>query len=263
MAQDLEPDPDGPKGRRRIRQGVAAERRISITDPEMRHGRKSKSKPFNGYKRHIAADIDTRLILSCAVTPANRPEGGAAPKLALDIQRQGLGIEQLHIDRGYINASTVPLVLARGGQVLCKPWVARNSHAGLFTKSDFHVDMRRLTITCPAGQTERFTPGSTVEFDPETCGRCRLRDNCTMATSSGRTVTLVEDEKLQHRLRKLVATLSVARSCASASASNIGSPTSHSVRDGVRAIAARGSTTSTCAAVAPSKTWRRRICARP
>jgi Transposase DDE domain len=90
--------------------------------------------------------------------------------------------------------------------VLCKPWVARNSHAGLFTKSDFHVDMRRLTITCPAGQTERFTPGATVEFDPETCDRCRIRNNCTMATSAGRTVTLAEDEKLQHRLRKLVAT---------------------------------------------------------
>jgi hypothetical protein len=43
-AQDLEPDPNGPKGSLRIRQGVAAERRISITDPEMRHGRKSKSK---------------------------------------------------------------------------------------------------------------------------------------------------------------------------------------------------------------------------
>lgn len=151
----------------------------------MRHGRKSKS--FNGYKRHIAADIDTRLILSCAVTPANRPEEEAAPELALDIQRQGLSIDQLHIDRGYINASTVPLVLARGGQVLCKPWVARNSHAGLFTKSDFHVDMRRLTITCPAGQTERSTPGATVEFDSETCDRCRIRDNCTMATSAGRT----------------------------------------------------------------------------
>jgi Transposase DDE domain len=66
--------------------------------------------------------------------------------------------------------------------------------------------MRRLTITCPAGQTEPFTPGSTVELDPETCGRCRLRDNCTMATSAGRTVSLAEDEPLQRRLRKLVAT---------------------------------------------------------
>jgi len=90
-------------------------------------------------------------------------------------------------------------------EVLCKPWVARNSTA-LFTKKDFHVDMRRLTITCPAGEEESFTPGATVEFDPETCARCRLRAQCTMATAGGRTVTIAEDERLQHRLRKLVAT---------------------------------------------------------
>lgn len=207
VAQDLEPDPNDPTGRRlQIRDGVAAERIVSIKDPEMRHGRKSKSKRFNGYKRHLAADIDTRLILACAVTPANRPEEEAAPALEQDIARQGLNISELHVDRGYINAITASLVLARGGQVLCKPWVARNSNPELFTKQDFHVDMRRLTITCPAGQTERFTAGQTVEFDPETCGRCRLRPQCTMATTSGRTISVAADERLQQRLRKLIAT---------------------------------------------------------
>ncbi len=171
----------------------------------MRHGRKSKSKRFNGYKRHVAADIDSELILACSVTPANRPEEEAAPELQADIERQKLKIVELHIDRGYVNASTVTRVLKAGGEVLCKPWVARNS-AALFTKKDFHVDIRRLTITCPAGETESFTPGTTVEFDPEICGRCRLRSQCTMATSGGRTVAIAEDERLQQRLRKLVAT---------------------------------------------------------
>jgi hypothetical protein len=204
LTQDLEPDPDKP-GRKRIRDGVAPERRVSITDSEMRHGRKSKSKRFNGYKRHIAADIDSKLILACAVTPANRPEEEAAPELHGDIQRQKLKIAELHIDRGYVSASTVGQVLNAGGEVVCKPWVARNA-AALFTKKDFHVDMRRLTITCPAGQTESFKPGRTVEFDPEVCGRCRLRTQCTMAANGGRTVNIAEDERLQHRLRKLIGT---------------------------------------------------------
>jgi hypothetical protein len=121
----------------------------------MRHGRKSKSKRFNGYKRHIAPDIDTRLILACAVTPANRPEEEAAPELQSDIEHQNLKIAELHIHHGYVAAATVPRVLDTGA-VLCKPWVARNS-AAIFTKKDFYVDMRRLTITCPAGETESFT----------------------------------------------------------------------------------------------------------
>jgi hypothetical protein len=46
VSQDIEPDPTD--GRRRIKQDVAKDRIISISDPEMRHGRKSKTKLFNG-----------------------------------------------------------------------------------------------------------------------------------------------------------------------------------------------------------------------
>lgn len=202
--QDLEPDPSG--GGSRIRQGVAPERRVSVEDGEMRHGRKSKSKRFNGYKRHIAADLDTDLILACAVTPANRPEEEAAPLLRDDIARlpDRSEISALHIDRGYIGSSLVQDVLARRGEVLCKPWVARNGK--LFTKADFVINMRDRTIQCPAGEVEHFEPGSVVEFDPEACGRCPQRSRCTMASlESGRTVSIAEDEQLQHRLRKLIA----------------------------------------------------------
>lgn len=44
--QDLEPDPDTP-GRFRITHGTARDRRISIEDPDMRHGHKSSTKAFN------------------------------------------------------------------------------------------------------------------------------------------------------------------------------------------------------------------------
>lgn len=203
--QDLEPDPSG--GGSRIRQGVAAERRVSVEDSEMRHGRKSKSKRFNGYKRHIAADLDSDLILACAVTPANRPEEEAAPVLRDDIAHLPSRnvIAELHIDRGYIGSTLVQDVLEARHDVICKPWVARNGK--LFTKSDFHINMRTHTIRCPAGEVERFEPGSVVEFDPEVCARCPLRSVCTMASpAAGRTVTIAQDERLQHRLRKLVAT---------------------------------------------------------
>jgi len=202
--QDLEPDPSG--GGVRIRDGVAPDRRVSVEDGEMRHGRKSKSKRFNGYKRHIAADLDTHLILACAVRPANRPEEEAAPVLRDDIARlpKRSEIASLHIDRGYIASVLVNDVLGRRGEVLCKPWVARNGK--LFSKSDFVINMRNRTIQCPAGEVEHFQPGSVVEFDPEACARCPQRARCTMASpSSGRTVSISEDEQLQQRLRKLTA----------------------------------------------------------
>jgi len=193
-------------GRVRIRQGVAEDRRVSIEDSEMRHGRKSKSKRFNGYKEHIATDLDTKLILACAVTPANKPEEEATPQLKVDLDAQGASIGELAIDRAYVNSSLAAQVLSDKGDVIAKPWRAQN-RPNLFTKADFKLNLRDYTITCPAGQVEHFEPGDVVEFDPEVCGSCPLRSQCThSASGKGRTIQIAEDEQLQQRLRKLQAT---------------------------------------------------------
>jgi hypothetical protein len=205
-AQNLEPDPSG-GGRTRIRQGVAPDRRVSIEDSEMRHGRKSKTKLFHGYKRHIGVDLDTQLIVACAITPANRPEEEAAPVLKADIDRQNRVIAALHCDRGYVASPIISEVIDDGGEVICKPWVPRNGD--LFTKADFTINLRDRTITCPAGEVEPIDLGADVEFNPDACDRCELRDQCTTAApGNGRTVTIADSEFLQQRLRKLTKTRS-------------------------------------------------------
>jgi hypothetical protein len=201
--QDLEKTKDGV----RIREGVAKDRRISIEDSEMRHGRKSRSKRFNGYKEHIARDLDVPAILACAVTPANQPEEEGAAPLAEDIRRQGFTIGEVHVDRAYVNSPLVSSVLSDGGSVFSKPWALRASKPGLFSKADFRIDLRAKTITCPAGQEEYFEPGETVHFDPEVCGACPLRASCTQAAAGrGRSVSVAEDEALQKKFRKLQGT---------------------------------------------------------
>lgn len=201
--QDLEPDPEG--GGMRVRQQVAEERRVSVEDGEMRHGRKSKSKRFNGFKQHVATELDEELILACAVTPANRPEAEATPALEKDMEKQGVKIGELHIDRGYINSSVVENVLEERGEVLSKPWKASNGE--LFTKSEFRLDMKSRTITCPAGKTMHFELGRKVEFDAKDCDACPLRVKCTQSQAGqGRTVAISENEELQHKLRKLMKT---------------------------------------------------------
>jgi hypothetical protein len=68
----------------RIRAGVAEERVASISDRQMRHGRKSRSTRIDGYKRHIA--IANGVVLATAVTPANRQEHSALGSL---VRRRG------------------------------------------------------------------------------------------------------------------------------------------------------------------------------
>jgi Transposase DDE domain len=204
QAQDLEPQPEGPGVR--LSQGVAPERRCSIEDPEMRHGRKSKHKRFNGYKRHVATDLEDDLILACAVTPANHPEDEAAAPLKADIERQGLGpIDELSIDRGYLSSPVVFAIRKAGGTVLCRPWGLAQGE--VFSKQDFKLNLREKTITCPGGHTETFRLGTVVEFPAAQCDRCPLRTQCTTAAlGRGRTVSIGEDEPFQHRLRQRAAT---------------------------------------------------------
>lgn len=200
MDQDLEPDPD--HDRLRIAKQVAQDRRISIEDSDMRHGRKSKSKRIDGYKRHVATDLKSKAILACSVTPANRPEHEALPELKSDIDTQGIRFAEAHFDRGYMGSPTVAELAADGTEILCKPWKMRNGD--LFTKEDFSLDLRSNTITCPAGHTKPIEFGKTVQFDSEDCDACPLRSQCTTARhGNGRSVSIQDDERLQKRLRTM------------------------------------------------------------
>ena len=204
MAQDLEPDPE-PGGGMRIKQGVAEDRRISVEDGEMRHGRKSKSKRIDGYKRHVAIDLGSTAVLACVVQPANRPEHEALPVLKADMDHQGIRVLEGHFDRGYMGSPTVDDLVEAGATILCKPWKSRNGDR--YTKEDFALDLRAKTITCPAGQKQRLEFGKTTQFDAEICDACPVRAQCTSASlGNGRSVSILPNERLQKRLRKMSTT---------------------------------------------------------
>jgi len=195
LSQDLEPDPDG--GGMRIRRGVSKERRISIRDGEMRHGRKSKSSRFDGFKRHLGLDLDAGLIVAAAVTPGNRPEGEAATDLFKAVEQQGFSVEDCHIDRGYLTADAVEERRRTGMRVHCKAFPLRNF--GRFTKADFKLDFSAERITCPTGASVSLLPGAVARFPVATCQPCKLRQQCT--TASHRSVSIHPQEPFLVELR--------------------------------------------------------------
>ena len=92
-------------GRCRLREGVARDRRISVEDAQMRHGRKSRRQLFAGYKRHVLRDLGSGLVR--AVTPANVPEAAATDAIMADLGYQDVNLVQLHIDRAYLPSRLV------------------------------------------------------------------------------------------------------------------------------------------------------------
>jgi hypothetical protein len=198
ISQDTEPDPDRPT-RVRIKRGVAKDRVCSIGDPDMRHGRKSSSKAFNGYKRYVATHVDTPLVLAAEAHPANMPEHDAVPTLLLALQQHG-DLSELAIDRGFLNHPDVMALECKGTVISCRPWAIRNN-TGRFTKLDFRINLKERLVTCPAGETARYTRKKLEAlFDAAACNVCRMQEDCTTSIK-GRSVQIHPQESFHRRLR--------------------------------------------------------------
>jgi transposase len=186
-----------------LRRGVAKDRRISVEDGQMRHGRKTRSVLFDGYKRHVLRDLDTGLIPVVGITPANAPEASVTGDITADLDAAGRALAELHIDRAYLASG---LVRDRSPDlaIYCKAWRVRNA-AGRYAKTDFTLDFTARQLTCPAGVTMSFEPGQTVRFPERACAACPLRQRCT-TSGHGRSVAIHPDEALLAELRERQAT---------------------------------------------------------
>ena len=193
--QDIEKNE---KGEEILKEGVAKNRRISIEDDQMRHGRKSSSVLINGYKRHVLHDLDNDLVRAVGITAANAPEASVTEAISEDLMRQKIDLQELHIDRAYLSSE---LVRHRTEQleIYCKAWPVRQGK--LFSKQTFHLDWERQIIRCPAEQEMPFKPGGVVHFPQELCDKCPLRMQCTNS-SKGRSVSIHPDEALLAELRE-------------------------------------------------------------
>jgi len=189
-----------------IREGVAKNRRISVEDKESRHGRKSKSKRYNGYKRHIVRDLDEGLILGACVTAANETDASVAGELLEDAQKGEREVKSVHVDRQYLHAEELLELEKNGVDLVCRAPTSGNKN-GTFTKRQFKIDMAGLEATCPGGQTIAIELGKVAEFNGKECDMCPLREQCTTRKpGKGRTIQIHENEELYQRLRVIEGT---------------------------------------------------------
>ena len=182
-----------------LRRGVARDRRISVEDADMRHGRKSRSTLVDGYKRHILSDLDTDLVVAVGITPANAPEAEVTDAIAADLAAQHARLAELHIDRAYLSSA---MVRDRGEEltIFCKAWRVGNT-TGRYPKTEFRIDFAREQLTCPNNVTIPLRVGKTVRFPTQVCQACPLRQRCT-SSRTGRSVSIHPDEQLLAELRQ-------------------------------------------------------------
>jgi hypothetical protein len=224
LLQDVErpaggPGPSGEDGDPRLKQGVTPGRIVSVHDPEMRHGHKSATKRFEGFKAAVAVDPDTQLITAVDVLSANAGDSKRALELVEASETNtGIQVEETMGDCAYGDGATREIFEQAGRKLVAG--VAHPHNQGQFPKEAFIIDLEAGECTCPAGEvthtifadgSRRAGDGRRIEyrvfhFEAEACDRCALRPACTRARpGKGRKVRVHPQERLLQAARTLQA----------------------------------------------------------
>jgi hypothetical protein len=203
LAQVVDQDVEqGDDGEPRIRQGVAPDRIVSHADPEMRHGRKSASRRFDGHKMDVVVDEASELVLGVGVRAGNAHDSeAAAPLVGAINDRDGIEVATLVGDMAYAEPEVRIAVEQAGATLVAK--VPPTANGGRFPKTEFFIEVDR--VTCPAGETTTHTqqahdhkrrPGVRFLFPAHVCRACPVRAQC-VGGRGGRTVFVgVHEERM-------------------------------------------------------------------
>lgn len=207
LAQDIDEAPEDGGGPS-IRRGTAKDRIVSTTDPEMRHGHKSHSKGFEGYKAAIVAETASGVILATDVRAGNvHDREGAADLIAEAAERSEQELETVLGDTAYGDLGTRESLEALGAEVIVK--APPGTRKGMFDRSDFRVDTRRGVLRCPADKrsVRRVAvpgddPGWKYCFSRKDCSPCPLRAKCTKSRAAARVLQITDKTDALWRLRR-------------------------------------------------------------
>ncbi|MEA4883729.1 MAG: transposase [Clostridia bacterium] len=184
-------DIDNGDGQVKMKKGVAKDRVISVTDPDMRHGRKTSSAKANGFKAHIATDGD--FVTSVVITAANKPDTEPLPEVLKQCEANGVKPKQVMGDSAYCIWLIKENMALDGIELIAKaPSEARVY--GRYPKSMFDIDTLAGVVRCPEGSQARSGPsviksrtGAVVCLSD--CAACPSRTECTRA-KVGRTISV-------------------------------------------------------------------------
>jgi Transposase DDE domain/Transposase domain (DUF772) len=202
IRQDVE---EKPGGGCQIKTGTEKDRLLSIHDPEMRHGRKSESKTFNGHKTAVAVDIDSQLICGVEVLAGNAGDQEKALALVHQAERvMQAKVEETVGDCAYGGGPTRKAFAEEGRLLTAKVPVSHNGDC--FPKTAFVIDLDRMQVSCPAGRTSRNYSASGQNragrfvFAAADCRACSLRSQCVRGDKP-RSISIQHEERLQQQAR--------------------------------------------------------------
>jgi len=198
-------------GHPQIGEGTASDRIISMTDPEMRHGRKSASRRFDGFKNSVSTELTSELILDIADVPAPGSDGAhLIPTIERVEAHAGVTVERVIGDGAYGSGDNRAACTNYPDRSIDLVSPLSQPHDPEVDKSAFQIDLEARRATCPQGHTvtgkdrkdRRGRPILTFAFARSDCETCPLFARCVRSKSAGRTVRTHPHEALLREARQ-------------------------------------------------------------
>jgi hypothetical protein len=212
LCQLLVQDIDGlDTGAPALKDGVSKDRMPSAADPEMRHGRKSKSSRFDGHKASVAVDTATGLITDADVIAGNAPDNDNALALVTGSEENtGCEVAKTLGDCAYGDGATRQKFADAQRRLVAR---TPGRPEGQLSKDEFAIELEGDCVTCPGGHTLQGStarqregqPARKFEFPAAVCAACPLRPRCVKG-KGGRTITIHPQEALLQQARAYAAT---------------------------------------------------------
>lgn len=179
IESDLERDENG---RYKVARKVAKDRIVSITDPEARSGRKTRSQPYKGFKFHVLGDVASRVIAAVDVASAGAAESAVGHELIRRARETRPDIDQVLADTAYGSTETRVSLEQEGVDLLAPPHGVLASKSDRLRKHDFSIDFEADTATCPNGvmTSDRRSRGERTTFvwPLSACATCPVAERC-------------------------------------------------------------------------------------
>lgn len=157
LSRVAEQDIEEKDGKIYVKRGVARDRIVCVTDPEMRHGHKTTSNRADGYKGKVmVSGEDGDFIGAVDADPANDPDSGGVCDLLDQQESHGAHAKELIADSAFGGMDTRDEIEKKGVDLIAK-LPPDNNKQGYFTKDDFEIDLEKMCARCPAGQVTNKT----------------------------------------------------------------------------------------------------------
>jgi transposase len=185
------------QGQAQLGQGTATGRIISVTDPQMRHGRKSSAHLFNGFKVSVSTDQHSEMILDIADVTASGSDGAhLLPIIERVEERADVTVHRAIGDGAYGSGKNRAACDQYPDHAVDLVSPLAQPADPEVDKSAFDIDLEALTATCPQGHTVSGQPGGKEDgqdtwlftFGRAMCEACSLFERCVRSKKTGRTV---------------------------------------------------------------------------